>query len=474
MAKIRFADRMSDSDALMWRIEKDPLLRSTVACVWILDRAPDRRRLEDRIERATRLIPRLRQRVVSNPWSIAPPRWETDPNFDLGFHVRRLRAPDDGGRRALLDLAQTMAMQAFDPARPLWELAIVDGLEGGRAAIIMKLHHSISDGVGLVRMTGLLVEKHREPNPERRAEPLPLAPEAHVMGQWPRLLDALGHEGRRQLGRATRAARAIVRSSMEPAAALRRGAAAVGSLSRMMAPAAPTNSACLTARSLSIRFDTLRVSLEDLKAAGKASGGTVNDAFVAGVCGGLRLYHERHRCPVQELRMTMPINIRADTTEDVAGNQFVPARFTVPVGLRDPVERMREIHRRATVQRREPGIGLVEEVTGVLGRFPTALSVWLFGSMLKRIDFVTSNVPGPPFEIYASGARIEETYGFGPLVGAAINVTLFSYAGGAHIAINTDRGAVPDPEALRDCLRAGLDEVIAVASPARQEAAAGS
>ena len=84
-------------------------------------------------------------------------------------------------------------------------------------------------------------------------------------------------------------------------------------------------------------------------------------------------------------------------------------------------------------------------------------------------------MPGPPFEIYASGARIEETYGFGPLAGAAINVTLFSYDGSAHIAINTDRGAVPDPEVLRDCLRAGLDEVIAVARPAaRQEAAAGS
>ncbi|MGH7342397.1 MAG: WS/DGAT domain-containing protein, partial [Candidatus Rokuibacteriota bacterium] len=218
----------------------------------------------------------------------------------------------------------------------------------------------------------------------------------------------------------------------------------------------------------------LQVPLDDLKAAGKASGGTVNDAFVAGVCGGLRLYHERHGAPVEELRMTMPINIRSDTTEDVAGNQFVPARFTVPVSLRDPIQRMREIHRRAGTQRREPGIALVEEVAGVLGRFPTALSVWLFGSMLKRIDFVTSNVPGPAFEIFASGARVDETYGFGPLAGAAINVTLFSYNGSAFIAVNSDRGAVPDPEVLRECLQAGLEEVIAVGKPAaRQEAAAG-
>ena len=85
---IRFEDRMSDSDALMWNIEKDPLLRSTIAIVWLLDRPPDRVRLEAKIERATRTIPRLRQHVVSNPASIAPPRWESDPSFDLRYNMR--------------------------------------------------------------------------------------------------------------------------------------------------------------------------------------------------------------------------------------------------------------------------------------------------------------------------------------------------------------------------------------------------
>jgi diacylglycerol O-acyltransferase len=102
---MRFEHRMSDSDALMWHIEKDPLLRSTITVVWWLDRLPDRDRLEDKIERATRLIPRLRQRVVSNPYSIAPPRWEVDPNFDRKFHVRWLDAPARGGVRSVLDCA---------------------------------------------------------------------------------------------------------------------------------------------------------------------------------------------------------------------------------------------------------------------------------------------------------------------------------------------------------------------------------
>ena len=116
---IRFERRMSDSDALMWGIEKDPLLRSTITAVSLFDRPPDQERLRDRVERGTRLIPRLHQRVVSAPLVASPPRWVVDPNFDLDYHLRRMRAPAPGDRRALLDLAEPIGMQSFDRARPL-------------------------------------------------------------------------------------------------------------------------------------------------------------------------------------------------------------------------------------------------------------------------------------------------------------------------------------------------------------------
>ena len=115
---IRFESRMSDSDALMWNIEKDPLLRSTIAVVWLLESAPDHARLEAKIERATRTIPRLRQHVVSNPASIAPPRWEADPSFDLRYHLRWLRAPGAGEVRDVLDFASPVVMAGFDRAQP--------------------------------------------------------------------------------------------------------------------------------------------------------------------------------------------------------------------------------------------------------------------------------------------------------------------------------------------------------------------
>src|SRR5262245_28754473 len=162
---VRFEDRMSDGDALMWNIERDPLLRSTIAVVWLTDQAPDRGRLERKVERATRTIPRLRQRVLPNPLALAPPRWAVDPYFDLAAHLSWHKAPGDGSLRALLDFAQPIAMRHFDLARPLWELAVVEGLANERAALVLKLHHSISDGMGLVRMTEALVERTREGSP---------------------------------------------------------------------------------------------------------------------------------------------------------------------------------------------------------------------------------------------------------------------------------------------------------------------
>jgi len=458
---VRFEHRMSDSDALMWHIEKDPLLRSTITIVWWLDRMPDRDRLEDRIERATRLIPRLRQHVVSNPYSIAPPRWEIDPHFDRHFHVRWMHAPG-GSVRSVLDCAEPIAMQGFDRARPLWELTVVGGLADGRAAMILKLHHSLSDGVGLVRMTAALVERTADAEPP--SGPLPPLPAGRVLTQAERVVDALGHEWRRELGRARRAVRGLsggvrdlVASPIESALGL---GDLAGSVGRMLRPVTTPLSPLMRGRSLSVRFDTLAVPVDRLKAAAKRAHGRVNDAFVAGVAGGLRRYHEAHGMPVQQLRMSMPINVREADTATVAGNQFVPARFEVPVGIVSPVARMTAIRDLVGVQRGEPALRLLDEVAELLCRLPLALTTALFGGLLRGIDFVTSNVPGPRFEVFLAGARVEGVVGYGPLTGAATNVTLFSLRDQAHLGISMDPAAVSDPELFVASLRDGFAEVL--------------
>jgi len=462
-----YEDRMSDSDALMWNIERDPILRSTIVGVWLLDQAPDRDRLRERAERALHFIPRLRQRVAANPFSIAPPRWEIDPDFDLDFHLRWVRAPSGGTRRDLLDFCQPIAMQSFDRDRPLWELYVVGDLVGGQAGLVMKLHHAISDGVGLVQMMGRMMETWRTPDPRRKPKTLPPLPELVYKGIGERFLDALGHERRKQVGRALGVLDALrsgvpeaIRHPLDTSRELGEALASVG---RLLAPVSEPLSPLMRGRSLRLHLDVVAVPLASLKAAARKAGGTLNDAFVAAVVEGFRLYHERHGVAVERLRMTMPINVRGEGEKaKKAGNQFVPARFEVPMQVFDPIERMQRIGEAVRQQRSEPALPLVDEISSLLNRFPAPISAQVFGSMLKGVDFVTSNVPGPGFETFVSGGRIEEIYGFGPLSGAAANITLFSYRGSCGIGVNTDQQAVPDPGVLRACIEAGVAQVLAV------------
>lgn len=467
---VRYESRMSDSDALLWNNERDPMLRSTIVALMLLDAAPDPGRAARAIERSLARIPRLRQRVALDPLAVAPPRWESDPHFDLAYHVRRVRAPGAGRLRDLFDLVEPIAMQAFDKDRALWELYQVDGLEGGRTAIAIKLHHAVSDGVGLVRMTSSLVERSREPEPERAGAPrrsLFEEPAEGPRGAFEAGLDALRYRAGRNLDTGSRAAAALARGALgllrSPLGALEDAARLAQSLGRTLRPISEPLSPLLRGRSLGVRFDVLSVALEELKRPARAVGGTLNDAFVAAVLGGLRRYHSHHGRPAEALRMTMPINLREGEQGDRAGNQFAPARFAVPLSIEDPAERMRAIREAVRRERSEPALLHAEDVASVLCRLPRALSVQVLGSMLKAIDFVTSNVPGPPFPVYMAGARVERMFGFGPLSGAALNVTLFSYDGSANLAVNSDPAAVPDPDFLSECLEKGLAEVLSVA-----------
>jgi diacylglycerol O-acyltransferase len=249
---------------------------------------------------------------------------------------------------------------------------------------------------------------------------------------------------------------------LRPLDTARRLGEGVASTARLLAPVSAPLSPIMRRRSLSAHFDTVALSLPGLKAAAKRVGGSLNDGFVAAVTGGLRRYHEHHRAPVESLRMTMPINVRDAANGNRAGNRFVPARLIVPIGIGDPAARLRAVRALVSQQRAEPALGLLDDVSGMLRRLPAPMYTALFGSMLKGVDFVTSNVPGPPVEVFVSGARIESVFGFGPLSGAATNLTLFSYLDQLGLAVNTDRAAVPDPEVFLACLEAGIAEVLAL------------
>jgi WS/DGAT/MGAT family acyltransferase len=275
--------------------------------------------------------------------------------------------------------------------------------------------------------------------------------------------DALAYETQRQMATAGDLAASILSAgrdaARDPVGVARRGLRMASSTARLLRPATAPLSPVMTDRSLSVDYQTLTVDLPRLKSAARTVAGKLNDAFVAGVAGGLRRYHEHHGAPVEHLRMTMPINVRDGRSAAAAGNHFVPARFAVPVGLEDPLALMTAVQRVVDDERAEPALSLSEPIAGVLNRLPTTATTALFGAMLKGIDFVSSNVPGAPFPLYIAGAKVEAQFAFGPMTGSAANITLLSYLDDLNIGVNLDPAAIPDADVFMANLRESFDEI---------------
>jgi WS/DGAT/MGAT family acyltransferase len=453
---------MSPFEALMWRAEADPRLRSTVTAVYLLDRAPDWERLVEAHEWATRLIPRARQKVVEPPLQLGAPTWVTDSDFDLDFHLRRLPAPSPGTLDQALGLAEELAMAPFDRSRPPWQAMLIEGLEGGRAAYVFKVSHSVTDGLGGIQLLMAVHSRRREPTPDK---PLPDPPEPErtsplsvLGGQLGRDLRALPSATMRRLGRVVGTAGQVV---THPADALSEAVEFSRSLQRMLTPPPAEPSPFLAGRGLVWRFGALEVGLDDLKRAGKAAGGTVGDAYVAALLGGFRRYHERFGVPIEELPMALPISLRSGD-HPMGGNRFAGARFAAPVGEADPAERIRLVHDFVVGARDEPALDALGLLAPFLVRVPTPLLTRWYLGQSSRLDLQASNVPGLPFDIFMAGARIERIYPFGPLPGCAVMAAMLSHNGVCCIGINMDAAAVTDTGAFMECLREGLDEVLAL------------
>jgi len=442
---------MRASDAFSWYQEADPAMRATIVSVVWLDGTPDWVRLVERVEAATRLVPRLRQRVMELPAHISVPRWVSDENFDLSWHLRRTTGATDD---AVLELARAEAMTGFDRARPLWMFTLV-GLPDGRAALLMKLHHALTDGVGAVRLAPTLFDTVREPNfvphpdePRRTGDSAPVtAGLTHTAGQ---LLDLAGQVVRA----AGPTAWNVVK---DPLGSLRSVVDTAQSIARTVAPVTDIRSPVMRARGLGRRLDVVSVPLPELKQAARTAGVSVNNAFLAGVTGGMRHYHHKHDAPVDELRVTMPISIRT-ATDSLASNRITLMRFLVPVSESDPGRRMRLIGARARTVRDARSLRFTDAIAAGLDLLPTSI----VGGMLKRVDFLASDVTGAPTTLYLAGTEVTAHAAFGPTMGCAANLTLMSYNGTCHIAVNLDTAAVPDADIFVDCLRMGFDEVVAV------------
>jgi diacylglycerol O-acyltransferase / wax synthase len=453
---VAFDAAMSPSDAVLWDIEHDPVLRTTIVAVALLDRAPDWDRLMARLARGSQDVPRLRQRVEEPLLRVGPPRWVEDDAFDLSFHVRRVRPAEPANLDSVLELARTAAMTPFDHARPLWEFTVVEGLEDGRAALIQKLHHSLTDGVGGIELALMLVDLERDVDEQET--------QATTARHWSRLevtVAALADQVRVAVGLPARlqgVAAGAAGAGRHPGRALADAAATASSIGRLLQPAGEPCSPLLRGRSLGRELRAFELPFADLKAAGAAAGGTVNDAYLAAVVGGLAAYHEKQGAEVDRLRVTMPVDQRAD--DDAAGgNRFVPLRFTLPAGIADPAERIRVMGTLSRAWRGERALAVTDALAGVLDRLPVPMVTGLFGRMLKGVDFVATNVPGIPVPVYIAGAAVEREWAFAPPSGASLAVALLSHVGTACIGLVADTAAVSDVPALADCLETSFAEI---------------
>lgn len=452
---------MTPFETVMWRIEADPRMRSTITGLQILDCVPDWERLSTAVEWSTRVVPRFRQRVLEpalGSFALGAPAWVDDPDFSLDRHLRRERLSPPGTMRQLLDLTQQAAMTPFDRAHSPWEAILVEGLEGGRAAFILKLHHSTTDGLGTIQLLNTLNSRKREHSPDK-PQPLPRPlrpppePAALVRDQLSRLPGTVLNSVAKTLGRALR------RDGRE--SALVEARRYLRSAGRVLAPLPAAPSPLLRGRSGDWHFETVELPLAAFKTAAKAAGGSLNDAFIAALLGGFRRYHEHFGESLEQMPIAFPISLRSGD-DPMGGNRFAGARYAAPLGERDPVERVRLIREFVLSARDEPAIDVLSRLSPLLMTLPAAaLSKMIFRQTASQ-DLQASNVPGIGHPVYLAGARVIQAFPFGPLPGCGAMIAMTSHDGTCCVGINVDPAAVTDPARLAICLREGFDEILAL------------
>ena len=437
----------------------DPRMRSTVVALAVLESAPDWERLRTRLERLTHFVPALRMRPLYGPFGFSAPRLALDPDFDIDVHVHRYRLPDGSGWSDLLRDVRRMSLTDFDRDRALWEAVLIEGLPGGESAFALKLHHSIADGHATVMMALSLFELGPEPNPDD--PPAPQVPRgqdvsvfdiarANVEDNLERLRD--GAEGALRAG-----GQVAVQALGDPSGALTVIRQTVDSIAKAISvPEAPL-SPLWTERGTTYHFGAFEFPFEGLKQAAKSRGFSVNDAFMAAVTSGVDRYHQRYGVVVEQLRVNVPISLRGDAGDRSAqaSNAVAIARFELPVHELGVDERMASAHDLVDTWRHAPAMRMADPLADVSWFVP----VPVLAHAAKTSDVTTSNVPGPPIPLYLAGSKMVAAYPLVATIGAAVNVTMVTYAGAACIGVSTDDRCVENVVELIEDLRWGFELV---------------
>lgn len=453
------AQRMTGFDSATWRTAtSDPLMRSTIVGALVLASVPDMAEVTERFERVSRVVPALRQRIVSGD-GLSTPHLAVDPDFDLTYHLVHLAAPAGTGWGWVLDEARAQSMADFDHDRPLWRATVLDGLPHGKAVLLLKVHHAIVDGEGLMLLLANLVDFT---DPATDPGPMPEAPTADALTPIDVTI-ASGVEDAEHSASVLHefvhgVAPATLTALRHPRDTVERIASTAASLATAAEIPTGPMSPIMRERSSRYQFGTLSFPFAAMKERGKAGGHTVNDVFLAGVAEGLGEYHVRHDAPVEALRVNLPISLR--TADSGTSNAVTIARFALPiaVGADHSDELMSAIGAEVKAQRAEPALAYTEQLADVSRLIPTEV----LAAAMRASDVTASNVPGVPIPVWLAGVAVQRMYPLVATVGAGTNITLLTFDGLATVGVSTDDAAIEDHDVLMDSLRAGFSTVLGV------------
>jgi diacylglycerol O-acyltransferase / wax synthase len=422
----------------------------------------------DSLRQRLHLVPRYRQKLQDAPLQTGRPVWIDDPSFNLEYHVRQTALPEPGSEEQLMRLTSRVFSQQLDRSKPLWETWLVEGLQGGRFALISKTHHSLIDGIAGVDLAQVLFDltpvPQEIPHPDEAWEP---APEPNAIELLAEGVTGLAKAG---LGVATRALGAAARPN-ESIQELREAAEGLGEIvwaGMNPAPDTPLNVEIGPHR----RFVGVRNELQDFKKIKNAFGGTVNDVVLTVVSGALREWLQSRgvRTEGLELRALVPVSIRGSHEHGQLGNRIAVMRGPLPVYVEDPVARLAAV-RQAMGELKESKQAVGAEVLAGVQNFapPTILAQASRLNFSTRLfNLIVTNVPGPQFPLYVHGRELDDVFPVAFLPeNHALAVAIMSYNGKINFGLLGDYDALPDIGLIADGIESALAELVTLATGAR-------
>jgi WS/DGAT/MGAT family acyltransferase len=468
-------DRLNPLDALFIDAEDEDLHTSmAIASIAVFEGpAPSQEEFMAAVAGRLPLVPRYRQKLRTVPLRLGRPVWVDDPNFDLGYHVRRTALPAPGGDEQLAALMARVMSQRLDRDHPLWEYWVAEGLAEDRWALISKVHHCMVDGVSGTDLYRVIFDFSPEPSP-------PVAGD-RALDSEPSSLQLAAQAALDTVVLPVRETLALSGAvAGDPGSAVRQAAGTMRAMAKLAPALWPTARSSLSGNiGRQRRYTWARGSLDDVRKIRRELGGTVNDVVLAAISGGFRaLLLARGEQPEPHMvRSLVPVSVRAPGEENIYENRVSAVLADLPVHVADPKERLAAVQAelQALKTAREAMVG--EALVG-LGRYtPFPLASWwvrrAFSLPQREIVTVTTNVPGPRQPLYGMGRRLLEIIPYVPIATTVrIGISIFSYCGNLTFGVTGDFAANPDLDALAHGIEDGLSELRAAAKRHHRQAAA--